>query len=1259
MRKTSKKVLSMLVALVMLIGMMTAVTVGAVETVEWVLVKEFDFEGENPYEGLTRTENSDSRKVEIVYDNELQSNVYYIKLVSSSANRIFDITGLSWEKDAEYKITYKAKMKGSLKDSKGNDKEISFVIDATGEYVNMPRTPFAAQEKWTDCAGEKVFDKTSKTATIQVGLRKHDEANTEVWIDDVKIYKKVTTISYYVSTEGSDDNDGSLEKPFKTIEKARDAIRELGGNLPNGGAVVNIMGGTYPVSNTIKFTKEDSGTEGRPIVYQAYNNEKVTFIGGKTLDSSKIQKVTDEEVLDGLVEEDAKDHLYMLDLGEQVVQMDSLQPYGNYHKREKPEQKVKRIYMNNQLLTEARWPNDDQSQNLLVATPVIEHDDVKAGNYNASKSPIMYEYPDPENRSAKWNIKEGDAIVGGAVAFYWAQTFLRIKSIDAEHKIVTSLDDSYYESVSGGKKADTECKIFFSNIFAEIDKPGESYVDREKNILYFYPMGPVEDAEMVVSTLKKNIISLNGVSHVTFKGIDFKNTVETAIKLYGCDHVTIKDTEIANTTQSGVEMTNCTNTIIEESNFYNIGLNAIYIVGNDAVEKASTEEEAQKTVPENRANLTPSGNEIRYNNFHNINIFPDYKNHAIYMEYVVGEWIHHNEFNDIDINTIKIENGNDVLIEYNKMLNLGELNSDYGAIYWGREIDTLGITIRYNYFENIGSKLVANYLKGQQSVSIFTDDGSTGGNIYGNVFLNGGSNKDGNGYATTGNGPEFSKIWGNISICTDFDRMKFSFLMNNWSDTQGLNNLYGVNVPAGTAASSWLFHMKMRTPYGKDNSSKMTTADKTLMWSESWAEHYKDSQWAAALNHYSQKIYEGAKALYDEGNYAGVLTFLGENLTHERTNKIHDNVSLGATLMGTQADYTKNYAGTQHQITEEDKALFVDFDNKDFTLTDAGLAKIQKTSPEFKAIPFNEIGLGNKAVGGHKPVVTINPELYTITADGFGISPSYTFTDEDGDLEGSTKIYWYVSDTEGGKYEQIYGGVEGNYFEMTEEYLDKYLKFEVVPFDTTSLRGEAVLSDSISVNTVTITADVGENGKLTKAGKDVSDTETLLASGTYLYEVVPDSGYEVESVVIENSKNQIIPTLNANNEFNVTVSEDTTITVAFREKPVPTIVTNSTVLPDTITSGEKEYQAYLAFATITNLDKINGYGMYLNFPGGQMKLEGLMDEVTMNMMVDCNGKFAFRVFGEAMKGKTVTLVPYIIAEEGESLGESTEELTYQ
>lgn len=616
----------------------------------------------------------------------------------------------------------------------------------------------------------------------------------------------------------------------------------------------------------------------------------------------------------------------------------------------------------------------------------------------------------------------------------------------------------------------------------------------------------------------------------------------------------------------------------------------------------------------------------------------------------------YNEFNDLGFGALSITASNDIVFQYNKVLNAEQSSSDAGAIYWGREFDTLGNVVRYNYFENVGSDLIYRYLNGGTACSFFADDASTGGDVYGNIFFNGGT-----GQAVVGNGPQFSRVHNNISICTEFNKMTRSFQMRNWGPATGITNTYGVTLPKKANIGSWLYLMGMREPFG-GNISAPIQSDLNLMWSTTWKTHYEGSQWEGALNQYSNQMYTATKALFDGKDYAGLLTYLKNNMPDQLTSDIYANVSVGRTKMDSLANHYDNYSGSEGSISEADKALFVDFDHKDFNLSEEGLKTIRKTIPYFEEIPFDEMGLKSQ-VGGNKPMVTVDAKVIdtVIAVPDIEISPVYTFTDADGDLEGNTKIYWYASETEDGTYEKIYSE-EGKHFSVTEEYVDQYLKYEIVPYDDTVLRGEAVWSPPIHVeekDNCEVTYQIGEHGAMLKNEKELGEKETLV-SGTYSYQVIPNEGYEVDSVSVTSGEITLPITLNANNEFDVTIVKNTTITVTFREKKmVPEIVTDNTILSDTIVDGEQTYQAYLAFATIKNVEVINGYGMYLNFPGGSMKLEGIMGENVMKMMMDSNGKFAFRVFGEALKGKTVTLLPYIAVDDVETTGDETEELTYQ
>jgi hypothetical protein len=91
----------------------------------------------------------------------------------------------------------------------------------------------------------------------------------------------------HVSPQGDDGNPGTLDKPFKTLERARDAVRTLRernqGQAPAGGVTVWLRGGRYELRETFVLGPEDSGQEGRPVVYRAYEGECPVLSGGRVI----------------------------------------------------------------------------------------------------------------------------------------------------------------------------------------------------------------------------------------------------------------------------------------------------------------------------------------------------------------------------------------------------------------------------------------------------------------------------------------------------------------------------------------------------------------------------------------------------------------------------------------------------------------------------------------------------------------------------------------------------------------------------------------------------------------------------------------------------------------------------------------------------------------------------------------------------------------------------------------------------------------
>jgi hypothetical protein len=81
---------------------------------------------------------------------------------------------------------------------------------------------------------------------------------------------------YYVAPAGRDTNPGTLGRPFASLRRAQEAVRQEHGT-------VFLRDGTYYLPETLVFTAEDSGTKDAPVVFQAYEQERPVISGGVKL----------------------------------------------------------------------------------------------------------------------------------------------------------------------------------------------------------------------------------------------------------------------------------------------------------------------------------------------------------------------------------------------------------------------------------------------------------------------------------------------------------------------------------------------------------------------------------------------------------------------------------------------------------------------------------------------------------------------------------------------------------------------------------------------------------------------------------------------------------------------------------------------------------------------------------------------------------------------------------------------------------------
>ena len=86
--------------------------------------------------------------------------------------------------------------------------------------------------------------------------------------------------TFWVSPNGSDSAPGTRQKPFLTLERARDAVRAVNsGKGPGKDIIVYLRGGTYRLQQTFVLDWRDSGRNGFDVVYSAAPGEHPVISG--------------------------------------------------------------------------------------------------------------------------------------------------------------------------------------------------------------------------------------------------------------------------------------------------------------------------------------------------------------------------------------------------------------------------------------------------------------------------------------------------------------------------------------------------------------------------------------------------------------------------------------------------------------------------------------------------------------------------------------------------------------------------------------------------------------------------------------------------------------------------------------------------------------------------------------------------------------------------------------------------------------------
>ncbi|OGV43871.1 MAG: hypothetical protein A2X48_05240 [Lentisphaerae bacterium GWF2_49_21] len=501
------------------------------------------------------------------------------------------------------------------------------------------------------------------------------------------------SMELFVSETGNDKNPGTSEKPFATLEKARDKIRELRktGTLSSDTAPVVHVSGRFEMKSSLKFTKEDSGTPGQPLIFRSTQKEKAVITGGKKITNFK--PVTDETALSRLRPE-AKGKVFQSDLKELGIS-----DFGTLSSRgfgRKISTAHMELFFGNMPMTLSRYPNEGKYLKLTGYGKAIK-DEWKAETGDLSGG---FYYADERPKSWK---ATNDLWVHGFWSWDWANSVEHVESIDSEKGFVKNYPPYGLYNMRKGQR------FFFLNVLEELDVPGEFYVDREKGMLYFYPPSPVDKSEALVSILKEPVISFDHPENILFENFVIECGRSHGVDIIKGRNITLAGCEVRNVGNRGINVNGGTENRIISSDVYNTGDGGISLEGGD------------------RKTLVPGNHLVHNCHIHHMGRWSKCYQAGISMT-GVGLTATNNLIHDGPHNAI-LFNGNEMTIEYNEIHNVCLETGDVGAVYTGRDYTFRGNKINYNFIHDIGGV-------GMGSMGIYMDDCVSGTEIRGNILKN-------------------------------------------------------------------------------------------------------------------------------------------------------------------------------------------------------------------------------------------------------------------------------------------------------------------------------------------------------------------------------------------------------------------------------------------------------------------------------------------------------------------------------------------
>ena len=497
-------------------------------------------------------------------------------------------------------------------------------------------------------------------------------------------------VEVHVARGGNDANPGSRAKPFASLQRAVAAVRG------KGPATVWLAEGEFSVGDGVALDAGDGGSAKAPVVVRSVVPHKARLSGARRVEGFK--PIPPEEAK-CLISEEARRHVLVADLKAQ-----GFPPLAKMPDRFRAPG-IEEVVFGDVPMQPARWPNEG----FATFTEVID-----AG----ASAPIHWvqrevyrpgSFRFPSDRAKRWDFSRG-VYLHGFWCYAWADEVLKAATYSPDTgELRLAAKHGYGIGNPWHKKSKRQ--FYAIHVFEELDRPGEYYLDRKANKLYFWPPSPLGDTPVRLTLCRKPLLKAVGVANLVLRDLVLENGCGWAVQLSGCSNTRVENCVVRNMGLGGIS---------------SHGGHDNHIVGCEVTRTGSR---AVSMSAGDRKSLTPGSCSVVGNHLHHLGRYDWMGGRGVTVG-GCGNRVAHNLIHHCPTGGVSY-GGNEHVLELNEVHHVCLLYADVGVFYTGRDWASRGNVVRWNYIHsNVDNG-------GSGSQAIYLDDCDSGDEVVGNIVYGG------------------------------------------------------------------------------------------------------------------------------------------------------------------------------------------------------------------------------------------------------------------------------------------------------------------------------------------------------------------------------------------------------------------------------------------------------------------------------------------------------------------------------------------